>query len=423
MIKKQKNNPEYNFILGLYVFFNIVCAIYFSNTGFLGGDFGGEYQTSSFWIIIALCIILFTFILLPTVVYKLFNSIKVNRISNVKSNAFDVFFLFVFIFSIYIALVYKMGVYGIGDDIFDSIPSHINIAYSILQVPNLGMIYFFYKVGNFRKKIFLLNLFFYILLCLICGQTFQLVFILILYLLWRRDIGNPIDMKMVVFLSVIGLSVYPFIRLLKLVLVIYQRDSYEAACVAERILNDFYGYYVFSLFDSLERFQIVANLSFILERFEYLSSDYQQIVGYGTVNNFFSSNWILKFFMKTFGFSTDMSYLPQKYLALFINGNDFWTSHISFFGYYVFYGYSSLFIYTFILLMVFIGVLICKKISNKNNVQLLNRMMILTMVCHGWFMAYVGFVQAAILFYFLLCLFDFFNKLIRVSSTSTRVIE
>ncbi|MND30352.1 hypothetical protein D3C80_208820 [compost metagenome] len=421
MIKKQQSMPEYNFLLGLYVFFNIVCAIYFSSTGLLGGDFGGEYKASSFWIVIALCIILLTFILFPSVIFNFFNSIKVNRCKNIKSNSIDYFFTLVFIFSIYIAVVYKMGVYGMGEDIFDSIPSYINVAYSILQVPHLGLIYFFYRVEGFREITFLINLVFYISLCLISGQTFQLVFILILYLLWRREVSNPVNMKGVIFFSVFGLLLYPFIRLLKLVLVIYQRDAIEAAVVAGNIINDFSGYYVSSVFDSLERFQIVANLSFILERFEYLSSDYQRLVGYGDVNNFFSSNWVFKFFIKTFGFFADLSDLPQKYLALFINGNDFWTSHISLFGYYVFYGFASLFIYVFVLLSLFTGTYFCKKISNKNNVQLLNRIMILTMICHGWFMAYVGFIQALFLFYFLLYFFDALNKLIRFCTTTTRV--
>ncbi|MBL0500227.1 oligosaccharide repeat unit polymerase [Aeromonas caviae] len=417
MIKKQQSIPEYDFLLWLYVFFNVACTIYFSSIGLLGGDFGGEYKASSFWLVIALCIILLTFKLLPSVIFNIFNSIKVNRCESIKSNAIDFFFTLVFIFSIYIAVVYKMGVYGMGEDIFDSIPSHINIAYSILQVPYLGLIYFFYRVDDFRKIAYLLNLVFYISLCLICGQTFQLIFILILYLLWRREVGNPVNMKWGVFFSVVGLLLYPFIRLLKLVLVTYQHDAGEALVVAGYILNDFSGYYVFSLFDSLERFQIVANLSFILERFDYLSSDYQRLVGYGNVNNFFSSNWVFKFVIKTFGFFTDLSDSPQKYLALFINGNDFWTSHISFFGYYVFYGFASLFIYSFVLLAVFTGVCICKKISNKNNVQLLNRIMILIMICHGWFMAYVGFIQAILLFYFLLYFFDALNKFIRFSAT------
>lgn len=413
MINNKKNMPEYNFLLGLYIFFNIACTIYFSATGLLGGDFGGEYKASFFWLGIALFIMLLTFVLLPTLIFYFFYSININRFKNIKSNAIDWFFVLVFMFSIYIAMVYKMGVYGMGTEIFDSVPSHINILYSFLQIPHLGLIYFFYRVENFSRAIFLFNLTLYILLCLISGQTIQLLFVLILYLFWRRDIGSPLKMSGLVFFSVIGLLLYPFIRLTKLVLVVYQRDALEAGIVAATILNDFSGYYIHSVFDSFERFQIVANLSFILEKFSTLSNDYQLLLADNGVNNFFSSNWVFKFILKTFGFFVDLSNLPQKHLALFINGNDHWTSHISFFGYYVFYGYASLFIYLFVLLTIAIGVLICKKISNKNSVQLLNKIMILTLICHGWFMAYVDFIQALFLFYFLLYFFNAFNKNIR----------
>lgn len=400
---RRKINPEFDFFLRLYIFFNVVCVIYFSYTGLLGGDFANQYTASPFWLVVALFVVLATFYFVSCFLFNIFCSIKVTRYTQSNSIVIDAFLTIVIIFSIYLSVVYKIGVYGLDPDDLISVPAYLKQFYSITQPIHLGIIYLFYRVGNFKVLTYV-NLVLYIILFLVSGQTNQFILIFALYLFYRNTCAKPINKNKIVILTMLGIILYPVFRLLKVGIVGSQRDGTELLQFAATIGSDFFSYYSAFLFVTLERFQIVANISFILERFHEVYQNYSFLVGQGNVSNFFTSNWIIKFFMKTLGFDIDINVQPQAFLATIINGREFWSSHIGLFGYYVFYGMSSILIYLFILVVMAFSVILCKKITKENSLLLLCQLLILIIICHGWLMAYVFFLQALIFFYIFICI-------------------
>ncbi|MBA7730633.1 oligosaccharide repeat unit polymerase [Citrobacter freundii] len=396
-----KNNPEFNFFLWLYICFNVACVIYFSCTGLLGGDFANEYIASPFWLIVALIVVLATFYFISCFLFNLFCSIKVTRYTQSNSIIIDIFLTIVIVLSIYLSVVYKIGVYGLDPDDLISVPSFLKQIYSITQPIHLGIIYLFYRVGNFKVLTYV-NLILYIVLFLVSGQTNQFILIFALYLFYRNTYAKPINKNKLIILTMLGIMFYPVFRLLKVGIVGSQRDDTELIQFATTIGSDFFSYYSAFLFVTLERFQIVANISFILERFHEVYHDYSLLVGQGNISNFFTSNWIIKFIMNTLGFDIDINVQPQTFLALLINGREFWSSHIGLLGYFVFYGMASIIIYLFILAVMAVSVILCKKMTKGNGLLLLCQLLTLIIICHGWLMAYVFFLQALIIFYIFL---------------------
>ena len=89
LTRTRRINSEFGFFLRLYIFFNVVCAIYFSCTGLLGGDFVNEYVASPVWLVVALIIVLITFYFFSCLLFKLFSAVKVTRYSQVNSVIID----------------------------------------------------------------------------------------------------------------------------------------------------------------------------------------------------------------------------------------------------------------------------------------------------------------------------------------------
>ncbi|WP_448885298.1 oligosaccharide repeat unit polymerase [Citrobacter telavivensis] len=409
--RARRINSEFDFFLRLYIFFNVVCAIYFSYTGFLGGDFANDYPASPFWLVVALVVVLTTFYFFSCSLFKLFSSVKVTRYSQVNSVIIDLILTSIFIYSIYVTIFYKIGVYGLDPDELELVPGYLKQIYSVIQPIHFGIIYLFYRIGNYRFLTYI-NLVLYVALFLASGQTNQFILIFALYLFYRNNYAKPINMNMLVLLTMIGIAFYPFFRLLKIGIVGFQRDNTDLIQFATLISSDFLSYYTTFLFVTLERFQIVANISFLLEHFQEIYHTYSLSIGGGYIFNFFTTNWIIKFIMKSVGLyiDADASVSPQTFLALLINGRDFWASHIGVFGYYIFYGISSVFIYLFIIAIMFVTIILCKKMSINNNLLLLSRLLVLIIICHGWLMAFVFFLQALFLFYCLIYIVRGLNK-------------
>lgn len=396
--RKQKGNNEFDFFLRLYIFFNVACAIYFSYSGLLGGDFGNAYIASPYWLMVSLVIVLMIFYFFSCFLFNLLSRIKVTRYSQVNSIIIDIIFIFILMFSIYIALAYKIGVYGLDPDELISVPAYLVKTYSILQPIHLGIIYLFYRVSNFRFLTYV-NLLLYVVLFLVSGQTNQFILMFALYLYYRNTYSKPIKKNKLIILTTLGIAFYPLFRLLKVGIIGVQRDNTDILQFANGVGSDFFSYYATFLFVTLERFQVVANISFILERFNEIHQSYSLLVDNGNVSNFFESNWIIKFVIKSFGLDVSTGMQPQSFLALMINGKEFWSSHISLLGYSVFYGVASLFIYLFLLVVMALSIFLCKKMTNENNLLLLCRLLVLIFICHGWLMAYVLFLQALVVFF------------------------
>ena len=419
LTRTRRINSEFGFFLRLYIFFNVVCAIYFSCTGLLGGDFVNEYVASPVWLVVALIIVLITFYFFSCLLFKLFSAVKVTRYSQVNSVIIDLILTCIFIYSIYVTIFYKIGVYGLDPDELESVPGYLKQIYSVIQPIHFGIIYLFYRVGNFRLLTYI-NLVLYVVLFLVSGQTNQFILIFALYLFYRNNYAKPVNMNILVLMTIAGIALYPLFRLLKVGIVGFQRDGTDLTHYVSLISDDFLTYYSTFLFVTLERFQIVANISFLLEHFQEIYQTYSSSVGVGNVINFFTTNWVIKFFMKSIGLFIDTSASPQTFLALMINGRDFWASHIGIFGYYIFYGVASFFIYSFIVVVMLITAILCKKISKSDSLLLLFRLLVLILVCHGWLMAFVFFMQALLVFYLLIYLIRGFQQL---HLSPNRVIE
>ncbi|MCF8582587.1 oligosaccharide repeat unit polymerase, partial [Enterobacter ludwigii] len=187
-------------------------------------------------------------------------------------------------------------------------------------------------------------------------------------------------------LTALGLLIYPIIRFLKYAIVSSGRQNIALASTFQNNLGDgATAMYFDFFFKSIERFQMVANIQFIMEQWDSLTYSYSSAVNGGY--SFLSSYWFIDAVLRrVFGenfFATGVS--PQDFMATAINGQDTWSSHISFLGYIPFFGFYSVLVYTLMLIFIFFGIVLSRKLMANHYFLTLTWLMCLFLVCHGWF--------------------------------------
>ncbi|MGL5047693.1 MAG: oligosaccharide repeat unit polymerase [Shewanella sp.] len=394
------STTRYAFIL--YILFNVTCAIYFSSTGFLGGDFANQYiSVKHDSNIIATMLVVFTLFFFLYFIYQFADKLKTKHIKYTHSFLLDLFTVIVLLFGLYVAWFYKIGVIGLEQEVSPA-PAFYRQVAAIVQPIMFGLVYFYYR-ADFKNKWFLLNIFLYLPLILIGGQTGQILLLFFLWIYAGRLNNKKNAMKKAVFFTVIGLVIYPFIRLLKesIIASAITGDDFFVSYTNMIAKTDFYILYIKYFFITLERFQHVANIQYLLEQKNDIANTYQ-IAG-GTLSDFFQNYWLIVFICKTFGIGVAQEFVsPQTYLALMINGKDTWASQVGIFGYFIFYGFFGFFVFLCSVALTFISGYLSNVIVNDKRITLLSWLMTLMIICHGWIFAYVYFIQTLIVFIFVL---------------------
>ncbi len=399
-----------NYAFSLYLFFNISSACYFIFEGYLGGDFNNRgIVTDNIYMVLSLLSVFCIFSLYLYVIYPLFFNFNIKKIPCVKSFSLDAITLFVILFGLYSAVKYNIGVFGV-DGVVEPGSIFFRRIYAIVQPIYFGVIYFYYK-GGFKGLLTKINVFLYVCLIVSSGQTGQ---ILLLFFLWVYSSvnyhGKSVIPK-VLLLTLLGLSVYPFVRMIKDSIIgsyLQGGNPYDAL---SGLLNvDLLNVYFYYFFVSLERFQIVANFQYLFQNADTLYLGYN--LNNGSLFSFFSNHWFVVFLGGVFDFTTvPESYLsPQSFLALSINGFDNWASHCGLLGFFIFYKTYSLFVILFTIFTIFIVSIMSRWLSHHNGIRFLSFLFILQLICHGWIFAFVYYMQT-LLFFILFIIFCHFLKL------------
>lgn len=96
-------------------------------------------------------------------------------------------------------------------------------------------------------------------------------------------------------------------------------------------------------------------------------------------------------------------------MATAINGQDTWSSHISFLGYIPFFGFYSVLVYTLMLVFVFLSIFLSRKLMANRYFLTLTWLMCLFLVCHGWFIPFINYIQSLLVFIFVIMTLQVFN--------------
>ncbi|RUO37322.1 hypothetical protein CWE13_04995 [Aliidiomarina shirensis] len=359
--------------------------------GVLGGDFGYEYSASISSIFVAILLVLFTFFFTLKVLYPLINSIKIPSISlDYQKLSYPA--LLVLAFGFYSAIFYQIGVAGLGDLANNNENQSARQLYALLQPAVLVLAYIFIY-SNIRGPLYYLIVAFYVAYCLIAGQTGQLLTLFVLYIYCSSN-REQLSFKLkVIFLTALGLAVYPFVRILKNAVIMQYVSGtsfFESvkSLLGSNLLNTYHTY----LIQSFERFQVVANLSYLMENFRslYVSTELHVI-------DFFNTNWIFNTIGSRTIVTRDLVDSPQSMLAFHINNVEGWNSHIGLFGYAFAYGVSGFLIVIFSILLMVIAILLSNFIDPSGKLRLLTWISILKLICFGWINAFINYIQALLI--------------------------
>ncbi|APK16089.1 oligosaccharide repeat unit polymerase [Escherichia coli] len=377
----------------LFAFFNISCAFYFGMLNSLGGDFKYEFTADVSLLLLSTIIALLTFFFIQVVVFSFFEKIRMDKKILYNNNiSLDFIIIIITSFAIFFSLYYKVGVLGINKDIIEDAPKMVFYFNSIFQPSYLVLVYLFYRYDSVRL-IYYANFILYILLLLVSGQTGQLLILFCLYIMRKR---NNFNLLRLFVLSLMGISFYPIIRIFKDAVVqsVNGNESLVGALVSVYSNLDSELYFRY-LFITLERFQIVSNIHYIIENGRVLYSGFLHT---GSSDTFFSLYWIFSAISKLLGYHTAHIISAQDFMAININGIPTWSSQIGVLGYFYFYQVYAVLIIMFMFFILFISITLSKYLSRNKEIINLTWFLSLMLLCHGWFIPFINYVQCLAVF-------------------------
>ncbi|HIF9186757.1 TPA: oligosaccharide repeat unit polymerase [Photobacterium damselae] len=402
-----KKQPRNIFIL-LYLFFNTYFLIYYYNDGFLGGDLFGEYEIKNkasliygYLSILVPCLFLFLF-------FNWFE--KVNIFKSQHLNKKGLFYLDIIILLLGVFYFYGcLKGYYVSLDFSGGVqrPFIFSIIYAVFPIDILLVIYLFYVFRENRSILYKINFFIILAIYLYSGRTgiFLMLFMLLLIFFGRNN--KNISYVKVIGCIFLGLSLYPFIRPLKEYVpayILYFRDKGEpffSGYLDVWMKNDFATFYLEKLNSSLERFQQISNVTYLIDNYHQMNNFLLSKTYYIYSFNWFDLvNGVINNYKKPVFFN--------NLLAQSINGSDAWAAQSGVSGL-IFISNESYVIYIFVsLVLIIISIYLSKKLDVKI-IQLTWLSMVLY-IMHGWISAYILYVEALIVFSVIVFFLKFKNK-------------
>lgn len=389
----------------IYVMFNVFYAFYFSYSGYLGGDFSNKgFSTKPELIFLSLLLILLVFFFI-NLIYRFDKRINIGKLnvisSHVDNKIVHGLFFAVFLFYVYCAY-HGLGINGVSDDDVNlgAAPKYL---YFILQPPFIIVVYFFACLGC-RNFVYRLIFFGFFLMQLVTGAMANFILLLPYLALYscKLDVRDGVRFrKRLIYFIVIGFLVAPLLRISKFLALslILTNVDFKFPFVIQDVMrvldnmsqgNGFFSLYVDYAFHTFERFQIVANMQYIIDR----ASDFSHYE-----YDFFRLHSIINFIYKSIYSNSFSPIWLESVIASSINDTIDWNVHISFWGRAIVLGIDSLFTYVFIVLLVLFMIPLSRKLSKE--LSELNWCYLVLFVIHGWFLSYFLYVQSLIVFLFL----------------------
>lgn len=390
-------------LLSIYLLSNIYFTFVFIECGILGGDFNYKFKANSEALFLGLVIILFSWFVLAFL-FKRFSAIKVKPISFHNNRLLELFFLFLSLFYLYGCL---QGYYisNTGTDIIPR-PFIFSAANLFLHPDYLLIIYFFYRIKS-PSLIYYITLISTVLSYLLAGRSFIFIYLLPLLNIYFILNKGKIYLFWNFFLIIIGILIYPFIRFAKTMIPSYYQSEE----------SDFMVYYIFQLFNgdivetyinsfnsSLERFQHVANMSFLIDK-------QQEIISYISNFDYYSIGGGLSAYIFRVLFDKHNSIYLNSLFASYIKGSltSDWSVHSGMSG--VFFVSPPLFLITisYVLIILFLTVMVTKLFDVHKSVNELNWLCMLFYIFHGWNSAFLMHFESLIIFLIVLSIFQSYS--------------
>ncbi|TDS88337.1 hypothetical protein EDF78_111141 [Rahnella sp. BIGb0236] len=384
------------YLMFLYVFFNLSCSVYFLSIGTLGGDFKYEYSADAALIILSCLIVLFTFLIFQGVIFKAFEAVRTTSCCLYNhSLKLDWSMLALVIIGIMLSVLYKIGVLGVNKDLVNEVPKLMLYFNTLFQPVLLVLIYLFYRCESKRYVYFLVYVL-YIILILLNGQTGQLLILFCLFLIRKKRQGKNYRLTKIITLTTIGIALYPFVRMMKDAIVNSINSGGDligdiTTAISGIDLETYFNY----LFITLERFQMVSNTHFIVQYGEGLGEQFAQT---GSSYSFYSLNWLVAALARFFNVDVSMITSAQDFMAYQINGVSTWSSQIGVIGYFYFYHLYAVTIIFVILLALFVAIRLSSFLGNGKALVDLTWCLSLMLICHGWFIPFLNYMQCLFLF-------------------------
>lgn len=391
----KKNRIVY---LALYIFSNIYFTIYFSFSGKLGGDFAGNYPAVPETLCLALLLILIcwgAYVL----IFNSFEVVSTPKVVIVNSKFLHLLFLF-------LALVHLYGLtkgYISPSSAVERSVFYLVFNY-ILSMDTLLIIYLFYCI-KFRSIIYYINLFLTIVIYLYSGRTGIFIYLLALINLASFYDKGKIKLWLNFILIGIAFIFFPFVRSLKhymLLTVIsdeFRNVSFFDGFILFWSKSDFLVTYVKYFNETIERFQHVSNLSFVLDNLESINV---YLSGYDFSLLYPATKRIVE---NLVGLS-NTPYQFYKLIGSYVSrGETFdWNVPVGVPALILLDNISFVFYFFISSLLIFIVIFLSKIIDRNGSVLELSFLSMVTLIFHGWINDFMSYAMSLFIFLVLLIL-------------------
>ncbi len=386
--------------LGLNIYFSI---IYLFDDGLLGGDFyNREIHVSSSSIFIAIISIILTYIIYLHFIFNLVDKIKINftiEFSNFKilHIVFSIITFFYFYCSLYGGNSYNIDFKETG------LPYIFLQILTIFEVEKLLYVYIFFGLACVGR-IYHINLIIIIIANLISGKSGVLIYLLPLYCINMVLNHNGFSRKKVFTYIILGIIISPIIRILRLFFSFTvsnnQQDITDFISIYKGNSSylDLYEYF-FSA--SFERFQHVANLSYIVEKGNIISTQ---------LNDYFINNHFTIYLARTFFLHDKPEIYFNSFLANMIDNSKDWSTHSGISGLYYSLGTEGL-LYIVIYSLLLIPLIVFSKVFDKKGI-IVQYVWVNTLLLfwHGWIGPFYASIYALIIFFIILIIIKTCSK-------------
>lgn len=387
-----------NIILSLYLFTNVYFTFVFIDRGRLGGDFRNAYASNTDSLLISLGFILSSWFFL-SLVFKYLSLLEVKKINFFANRTFDYFFLI-------LTIVYFYGVlkgYIPGGEIR---PLFFSL-FLVIQPDYLLLIYLFYRVSSV-SIIYFLVLGLVVFSFMLNGRTAIFIILLPLFNIYHIVNNNRFSIFKNLVLIIPALFIYPFIRVTKYIIPNYllsggnDFSGFMSYYYDSFIANNFIDNYVNTLNSSLERFQHVGNISFLMDHPNisiYVSSfDYK-----------FIQSGLIGYIYTLFSGERNVHAINSIFTSYFANTFD-WSTHTGIIG--IYFIDHLLFIQSIFVILVslFLAVIISKVFAVSNALYEINWLSMILYLFHGWYGTFLVHVQSLLFFLIIIIIFKFFSE-------------
>ena len=385
--------------LSLYIFSNFYFVFSYSLNGYLGGDFSQQFVADFSSLAISFIMILVCWLFFWGA-FNLFERAKIIGLRRAKHSTLDWLFLAISIIHLY-GLI--NGFISPSSDVERSV-FYLVFNY-IFSADMLLLIYLFYAVGK-RSSIYYVNLLITIVIYLYSGRTGIFIYMLALVNLASYTRMGKVPVGLNVILIVVACLIFPFFRSLKhYMLLTVISDRYRNMSFVEGFISFWQGDFIekyFKYFDeTLERFQHVANVSFVFDRSEKIS---QFLAMYDYSLIYPTTKRIIENF---FGVPTVDYQLYKLFGAFVTQGASFnWNMPLGVPGLFL-VDWSLGFYYVIVsLFLVVFSIIISKAIDRNGFIIELTFLSMLLFILHGWINDFIVYVSSLTVFLILLLLIN-----------------